>query len=155
MKTLQELQDALADDFLNPDMPEELVDAELRSTGLDPDDVAARGVAFVEGLLAKNNRSNIVCAIVNDAGHVHDIAERKDAPPRASGVRHEIVQDGLHVLLREVWYWLDTCEERHADEVRMPINDLVHLCVNTTPGERYHISSVRTAAPQTDWADLK
>ena len=50
MKTLQELQDALADDFLDPDMPEKLVDAELRSVGLDPDDVAARGVAFVEGL---------------------------------------------------------------------------------------------------------
>lgn len=94
-------------------------------------------------------------AIVNDAGHVSDIVEAEGRAPRASGVRHELVQDGLNVRVREVWYWLDTGEERHVDEVRMPINDLVHMVANTTPGERRHLSSVRSTVPPSDWSDVQ
>lgn len=93
--------------------------------------------------------------IVNDAGHVSDIAEAEGLAPRASGVRHELAQDGLSVRVREVWYWLDTGEERHVDEVCMPINDLVHIAVNTTPGERRHLSSVRSTLPTADFADVQ
>ncbi len=94
-------------------------------------------------------------AIANDAGHVSDIAETEGSTPRASGVRHELVQDGLSVRVREVWYWIDTGEERHVDEVRMPINDLVHMAVNMTPGERNHFASVRSTVPTSDWSDVQ
>ncbi len=93
--------------------------------------------------------------IANDAGHVSDIAETMTSPPRASGVRHELVQDGLSVRVREVWYWIDTGEERHVDEVCMPINDLVHAIVNMTPGERHHLASVRSTSPASDWSDVQ
>ena len=93
--------------------------------------------------------------IVNDAGHVSDIAETMTSTPRASGVRHELVQDGLSVRVREVWYWIDTGEARHVDEVYMPINDLVHMAVNMTPGERHHLASVRSTSPTSDWADVQ
>lgn len=100
-----------------------------------------------------NNRARN--AIVNDAGHVSDIAEAEHSAPRASGVRHELIQDGLCVCVREVWYWIDTREERAADEVLMPINDLVHMVVNTTPEERRHLASVRTTVPTSDWSDVQ
>jgi hypothetical protein len=48
MKTLSELQDILDDDFLDPNMPKELVEEELRALGFDPDDAAQIVKAFVE-----------------------------------------------------------------------------------------------------------
>lgn len=50
-----ERSDIFADDFLDPNMPQEIVDAELRELGVDPDECAERGVAFIENLRAQHS----------------------------------------------------------------------------------------------------
>lgn len=90
--------------------------------------------------------------IRNDVPHVSDIDDGSGVP-RPGGVRHEVVPDSdpAFVLVREVWYWSATGEIRHADERRMAINDLVHLVVNTTEGEKRFFAEARTTWPDRDW----
>lgn len=85
----------------------------------------------------------------NENSHVSDI----DGRPR--GTRHELILDGARVLVREVWYWPDTGEEDHADEVSIQLNSLVHLVVNMTPAERFHFFYHRTCAPRLDWEGVR
>jgi hypothetical protein len=52
METYEYLQ-GLDDDLLDPDMPEDMVDDELRSMGLSPEEIAEEGVLFVKELQSK------------------------------------------------------------------------------------------------------
>jgi hypothetical protein len=82
---------------------------------------------------------------------------RNDSPnvwehdSRLKGTRHEIEQVGANVHVREVWYWCDTGEIDHFEERILPLNDLVHIVVNTTPGERAFFATARTTYPDRDW----
>lgn len=71
---------------------------------------------------------------------------------RPGGTRHEIIQDGITAVVREVWYYSDNGEEAQVYETRMPIDDLVHLIVNTTAEERHHFTHQRTKEPAVSWA---
>lgn len=88
--------------------------------------------------------------LVNDAPYLWDVHDQA-GPTRPAGTRHEILQDGEDAVAREVWYYSDTGEVYETREVRMGLNDLVHLVVNTTPVERHYFTNTRTAAPALDW----
>ena len=83
--------------------------------------------------------------------HVWDVSMDGQYTDRPGGVKHELVGDGETVVVREVWYLSDTGEEQQVDEVRIGINELVHLVVNMTPVERAHFSENRTTRPGRDW----
>lgn len=93
-------------------------------------------------------RSQREQAVIVDQPGIFDVVVDGGAKPsRKGGVRHELLQDGDDVRVREVWYFCDTGEEEQADEVRMPLTRLVHLVVNSTEEERSLLADIRTTAP--------
>lgn len=94
--------------------------------------------------------------LVNDDPHLFNVSkdDAPTAPARPGGTRHEIHQDGDHAMVREVWYYSDNGEVYETREVRMGLNDLVHLVVNTTSSERLFFTTTRTDAPAVDFAGI-
>lgn len=95
MKTLQELQDILDDDFLDPNMPKELVEEELRALGANPDECAARGVAFVESLRVQRSETFVAglaegfkSSREDPAARAEELSERSATGVSFSGDQH-------------------------------------------------------------------
>jgi hypothetical protein len=53
---LAALDESLASDVLDPEYPIEWVDEDLRAMGVDPEEVAKRGVQFVKRLLSEREQ---------------------------------------------------------------------------------------------------
>lgn len=107
----------------------------------------------VETVVQSEERSSLfVGSLRTEVAHASDISESGGAT-RPAGVRHEIIADAdpAFALVREVWFFSDNGEIRHADERRIAINDLVHLVVNMTDAERRFFSETRTTWPERDW----
>lgn len=106
-------------------------------------------------LAIKQARAVVELSIRTEVAHASDIVDGNGSI-RPAGVRHEIVldTDPAFVLVREVWFWSDDGEVRHADERRVGINDLVHIVVNMTDAERRFFAESRTTWPETDWEGI-
>ncbi len=87
-----------------------------------------------------------------EIAHVSDIVGT-DGVSRPSGVRHEIASDPdpAFVVVREVWFWTDSGDDRHVDSRRIAINDLVHVLLNMTEAERRFFAETRTTYPDRNW----
>jgi hypothetical protein len=74
--------DRIAEDVLDPDYPDELVDEDLREMGLDPEAVGRRGADLAARLLAERREALRDEAIAAGAPLADRLAEAKEKPRR-------------------------------------------------------------------------
>ncbi len=79
-------------------------------------------VAALRCLLAEEAQTIAVRAVIE---HPHSILD----------ARHSITLDGEDAVVSESWHESDGSEKKRY-ETRLPFPQLVHLALNTTPGER-------------------